>query len=146
MIRTALVSRPIDPNELSAEASSGEYGAISWFLGVVRDNTDGRAVEGIEYSAYTAMAERELGKIASEAAARFPVGSLVVEHRLGFLRVGEVSVAIVAAASRSKAAMTTTRYVIREIKKRVPIWKLEHYVDGSREWVAATEHTSMASK
>ncbi|HUQ98533.1 MAG TPA: molybdenum cofactor biosynthesis protein MoaE [Gemmatimonadaceae bacterium] len=145
MIRTAIVSRPIDSNDLSAEVSSGEYGAIAWFLGVVRNNNDGREVEGIEYTAYNAMAESELRKIAIEATEQFTIGSLVVEHRVGFLSVGEISVAIVAGAARSRAALDTTRFVIEEIKKRVPIWKLEHYADGTREWVDATKARSAAA-
>jgi molybdopterin synthase catalytic subunit len=144
MIRTAIVSRPIDTNKLSDQVSSGEYGAIAWFQGVVRNNNDGREVEGIEYTAYQAMAESELQQIALEAADHFPVGSLIVEHRIGYLTIGEISVAIVAGAARSKAAMNATRFVIQEIKKRVPIWKLEHYVDGTREWVDATKKRSGA--
>jgi molybdopterin synthase catalytic subunit len=146
MIRTALVSRPIDANKLSAEVSRGDYGAIASFQGIVRNNNDGREVEGIEYTAYQAMAESELQKIALEAAEHFPVGSLAVEHRIGFLEIGEVSVAIVAAAERSKPAMNATRFVIQEIKKRVPIWKLEHYVDGTREWVDATKKRNATAK
>src|SRR4051812_25866201 len=118
MIRTALVSHVIDSNKLSAEVTGGEYGALAWFIGVVRNNNDGREVHGIEYTAYAPMAEKELRKIALEAVEHFSVGSLVVEHRVGFLNVGEVSVAITAGAARSKAAMNATRFVIQEIKKR----------------------------
>jgi molybdopterin synthase catalytic subunit len=145
MIRTAIVAEPIDPNRVIAEVSSGDHGAISIFLGTVRNTNDGRDVEGIEYTAYAAMAETELRKIAVEAADRFDIGSLVVEHRIGFLAVGAVSIAIAAGAARRRPASNATQYMIEQIKKRVPIWKLEHYVDGTREWVDPTAPRNQAA-
>jgi molybdopterin synthase catalytic subunit len=138
MIRTAIVARAIDAARITAEVSSDDYGATAIFLGTVRNTNAGRPVEGIEYTAYTAMAERELDKIANEAAERFSIGSLVVEHRIGFLRLGEVSVAIAASHAHRDRAMDCSRFVIDQIKERVPIWKLEHYSDGTREWVDPT--------
>jgi molybdopterin synthase catalytic subunit len=90
------------------------------------------------------MAERELGQIVAEAAARFATGDIVVEHRLGALAVGDVSVAIVAAHHHRDAAFLATRYVIEQIKQRVPLWKREHYVDGTREWVDPTAQVTVA--
>ena len=137
MIRTAIVARAIDVSQITAEIAHADYGAVSVFLGTVRNTNEGRAVDGIEYTAYTAMAELELETIAAEAAERFGVGALVVEHRVGFLRLGEVSVAIAAAHVHRGPAMECSRFVIEQIKQRVPIWKLEHYADGTREWVGA---------
>ena len=77
-------------------------------------------------------------EIAREAADRFGVTSLIVEHRIGVLSLGETSVAIAAAHAHRAPAFDCTRYVIEEIKKRVPIWKMEHYIDGTREWVDPT--------
>lgn len=136
-MRTALVDAPIDIAGLIAEVSDASCGATSLFLGCVREVNDGRAVTGIEYSAYRAMAEREMAAIAAEADARFGVSRLVVEHRLGQLGLGDVSVAVVAAHAHRTPALDATRYVIEELKRRVPVWKLEHYVDGTREWVNA---------
>jgi molybdopterin synthase catalytic subunit len=138
MIRTAIVTRAIDPAALIAEVASDGHGATSLFLGTVRDINDGRAVSGMEYTAYDAMASRELEKIAHEAAEKFDGAALVVEHRTGTLALGDISVAIVAAHAHRARALDATRFVIEELKLRVPIWKREHYADGSRDWVNPT--------
>ena len=137
-MRVALTDVAIDVAALIREASDDSCGALATFLGTVRDVNDGRPVLGIEYSAYRSMAEREMLTIANEAAARFGVSRLVVEHRLGTLVLGDVSVAVVAAHPHRAPALDASRYVIEELKRRVPIWKLEHYADGSREWVGAS--------
>jgi molybdopterin synthase catalytic subunit len=134
------VDRPIDPASLVAEVSGHDRGAVSLFLGTVRDSNDGRQVEGIEYTAYRSMAEAELARIIAEARERFGVSALVVEHRLGTLALGDVSVGIAAAHPHRAEALDSVRYVIEEIKKRVPIWKLEHYADKTRSWVDPTVH------
>jgi molybdopterin synthase catalytic subunit len=95
-------------------------------------------VTGIDYSAYDAMAERELRAIADEATERWPGLRLSIEHRLGTLAVGEASVAVAAAHARRAAAFDGARYVVEQLKRRVPIWKREHYADGTREWVDPT--------
>jgi molybdopterin synthase catalytic subunit len=136
-MRVALTDAPIDVGALIREVSDSSCGASSTFLGTVRDLNDDRAVQGIEYSAYRGMAEREMAAIAREAAERFGVSRLVIEHRLGTLRLGDVSVAVVAAHPHRSPALDASRYVIEELKRRVPIWKLEHYADGTREWVGA---------
>ena len=96
---------------------------------------DERAVTGIEYAAYRVMAEAELRRIAREAATRFGTDALVVEHRIGVLELGDVSVAIAVSHAHRANALDATRFVIEEIKKRAPIWKREQYADGTREWV-----------
>jgi molybdopterin synthase catalytic subunit len=134
-MRTALVTRAIDAPALLREVASQAHGAISLFLGTVRDVNDGRAVTGIEYAAYAAMATAELDRIATEAVDRFGTGLLVVEHRVGGLALGDVSVAIAVSHAHRAPALDATRYVIEQLKKRVPIWKREHYSDGATEWV-----------
>jgi molybdopterin synthase catalytic subunit len=136
-MRVALVDREINVAALIAEVSDHACGASTVFLGCVRDVNDGRAVNAIEYSAYRPMAERELTAIATEAGNTFGVTRLVIEHRLGTLGLGDVSVAVVAAHAHRAPALDANRYVIEQLKKRVPIWKLEHYADGTREWVGA---------
>jgi molybdopterin synthase catalytic subunit len=138
MKRTAVVTRVIDPTLLIAEVRSNEIGAISLFLGTVRDTNDGQRVTALDYSAYTSMAESELSDIVEEAESRFGIHTIVVEHRVGELALGEVSVAIVTAHRHRDPAIECARFVIDEIKKRVPIWKREHYADGSRVWVDPT--------
>ena len=141
-MRIAIVDRPIDVASLIAEVGDDSCGAVSVFLGCVRDINDGRPVTGIEYSAYHAMAEREMASIVSETASRFDVSRLVVEHRVGALGLRDVSVAVVAAHPHRAPALDATRYVIEQLKQRVPIWKLEHYTDGSREWAGAATSAS----
>jgi len=137
-MRTALVTRPINASALLAEVTSPACGATSLFLGTVRDMHDGRPVTGMEYTAYEAMAASELERIGAEAVARFDSPALVVEHRIGALGIGDVSVAIAVAHAHRAAALDATRYVIEALKQRVPIWKREHYADGTREWVDPT--------
>jgi molybdopterin synthase catalytic subunit len=108
----------------------------------VRETNDGRPVTGIDYTAYAAMAEREMARIVAEAEARFgtPDGAprVAVEHRVGTLAVGEASVAVAAAHARRAPALDAARYVVEELKRRVPVWKREHYADGTREWLDPT--------
>jgi molybdopterin synthase catalytic subunit len=137
-MRIAVVTRPLDPAALLAEVARSANGAAVLFVGTVRDVNDGRAVTGIDYSAYDAMARTELAAVVREAGARFGVEDLVVEHRLGTLGLGEASVVIAAAHPHRAAAFDAARFVIEELKRRVPIWKREHYVDGTREWVNPT--------
>ncbi len=135
MIRAALVDRVIEPADLLAEVATPRSGATALFVGTVRETNDGRAVTAIDYASYVAMAEGELERIAREAGERFSVDFLVVEHRVGMLQLMETSVAIAASHAHRHPAMDCTRWVIEEIKSRVPIWKREHYADGSRDWV-----------
>jgi molybdopterin synthase catalytic subunit len=145
MRRASIVTGAIDPASLINEVSSPQYGAVSLFVGTVREVNEGRSVSAIEYSAYKSMAVAELDRILDEAEAQFGVSALIVEHRIGLLGLGDVSVAIVAAHPHRAPALDCTRYVIEEIKKRVPIWKKEHYTDGTREWVDPTRATQATS-
>jgi molybdopterin synthase catalytic subunit len=120
-----------------SEIADDSCGAVTVFLGCVRNVNDGKSVTGIEYSAYRSMAEREMGAIAREAADRFDVTRLVIEHRVGALVLGDVSVAVVAAHPHRGPALDAMRFAIEQLKRRVPIWKLELYTDGTREWVGA---------
>ena len=134
-MRTAIVERPLDPCGLLAEVESHANGAAVLFVGTVREMNDGRPVTGIDYSAYVPMAERELDAIVREASDRFGTSHVVVEHRLGTLGLGEASVVIAVAHPRRSPAYDASRYVIEELKRRVPVWKREGYVDGESEWV-----------
>ena len=136
-MRTALIDRPIDLNALAAEVARHANGATLLFVGTVRDVNNGRAITGMDYSAYTSMAERELADIVSEAVSKFETDDIVVEHRVGTLELGDASVAIAVAHAHRAPAYDASRYVIEQLKQRVPIWKLEHYADGTREWVGA---------
>ena len=130
-----LTNERIDASALAGDVSSPSFGAILLFLGVVRDVNAGRAVTGIEYSAYQSMAASQLAEIAHEGAERFGPANVAIVHRLGALELQEASVGIAVAHAHRDAAYQLSRWCIDELKKRVPIWKREHYVDGTREWV-----------
>lgn len=135
MTRAVVGEQPIDPARVLAAVASTGHGATVLFLGTVRDHAAGRTVDGLEYSAYEAMAGEELARVMDEASARFPGSRVAVEHRLGALAPGEISVAVAAANAHRAAAFDAARYVIEELKVRVPIWKREQYADGERTWV-----------
>ncbi len=137
MMRASIVRDPIDIGSLTQEAASNSCGAAAVFLGTVRSTNEGRAVDGIEYSAYEEMAEKEMRAILGEAAAKFVIHNGIIEHRIGELDVGDISIAIVVAHPHRHHAMDALRYIIDQTKARATIWKLEHYTDGSREWVSA---------
>lgn len=134
-MRVALVRDPLDPAALLAEVASFANGASIVFVGTVREVNDGRPVGGIEYTAYETMARRELEAIAHEAALQFGTDDVVVEHRIGRLALGEASVVIAVSHPHRAEAYEASRFIIEALKRRVPIWKREEYVDGAREWV-----------
>jgi molybdopterin synthase catalytic subunit len=138
----SLVRAPIDPITIIRRVSNRGNGAVLVFLGAVRQVNDGRDVTGIDYAAYEAMAQRELETIVAEASAKFGTEDIAVQHRLGELGVEEVSVAIAVGHAHRDAAYSASRFVIEELKRRVPIWKREHYTDGTREWVDPTGRAS----
>jgi molybdopterin synthase catalytic subunit len=128
---------PLDLGRLVARVSAPARGGIACFVGVVRDHHAARAVTSLDYSAYEPMAEAECARIAAEARARWQA-EVALEHRVGHLEVGEVAVAIATAAAHRDAAFAACRYVIEEVKRRVPIWKRERYADGTEAWVGPT--------
>ena len=131
-----ITPNPIELAPLSAQVQSPERGGMASFVGTVRDHHGGRAVIRLEYSAYGPMAEAECGRIVGEAESRWDCG-IALRHRIGILEVGETAVAVVAASSHRDAAFAACRYVIEEVKRRVPIWKQEFFADGTVEWVGS---------
>jgi len=138
VVRASIQREPIEPDRVLAEVGSDEDGAVLLFLGVVRNHADGRSVRGMHYDAYEAMAASEIRAIAAEAARRLGTDRLSVVHRTGELAIGEVSVAIAVSSPHRAEAYDASRYVIEEIKKRLPVWKKERYADGDAEWVEGT--------
>jgi len=137
VLRTAIVTEPIVPEEILADFPSLEDGACVLFLGVVRNHNQGKDVIGLGYEVYQGMAEKTLAVIAAEASHRFGSDRITVFHRIGELRVGEVSTAIAVATPHRGEAFEASRYIIEELKQRLPIWKREHYVDGDSDWVGS---------
>lgn len=138
MIHAEIVRDPIDPSDVLARVGTDADGAVLLFVGVVRDQADGRPVSGMRYDAYEEMARAVLGEIASEAAGTLGTDRVAVVHRVGALTVGEPSVAIAVSSPHRAEAYEASRYVIEEIKKRLPVWKKERYVGGDEAWVDGT--------
>jgi molybdopterin synthase catalytic subunit len=133
-----LTSSPIDLASLLLEVRPSD-GAVSAFVGVVRNENEGRETVEIEYQAYGPMAESEMAKIARSIQAEWPETRLRMAHRVGRLRVGEASVAIVVTAPHRADAFAACRAAIERIKTTVPIWKKEFHPDGSSDWVDPTK-------
>lgn len=138
VLHSAIVQEPIDVARLIACAQASGVGALSVFLGTVRDLNEGRPVTGMEYEAYEPMAASELAAVAEEACRQIPGLRVALEHRIGYLPIGDLSVAIVAAHPHRAPAIEGARLMIETLKQRVPIWKREHYVDGERVWIDPT--------
>ncbi|MFY9552590.1 MAG: molybdenum cofactor biosynthesis protein MoaE [Thermoanaerobaculia bacterium] len=132
-----LTGSPINVASLLLEARASD-GALCLFVGVVRNENQGRTTTAIEYQAYGPMAESEMAKIAAGLARDFPEVNVRMRHRVGRLEVGEASVAIAAVSPHRSEAFAACRTAIDRIKTTVPIWKRELHPDGSSEWVDPT--------
>lgn len=133
--RIAIVASTVDPAAVLTLVGDDADGAVLLFLGTVRDHADGRSVGGLRYEAYQSMAEEVLDAIAEEAVGQLGTGAIAVVHRVGDLAVGDVSVAVAVSSPHRAEAYQASRYVIEEIKKRLPVWKHERYADGEATWV-----------
>jgi molybdopterin synthase catalytic subunit len=125
-----LSERPLDVTATIARVSGPGMGGIVTFLGAVRDEARGRAIRHLEYESYPEMAEREMQKIADEAAERWPGAKVAIAHRAGHLEIGELAVVIAAAAPHRAEAFEACRFAIDTLKRTVPIWKKEVATDG----------------
>lgn len=132
-----VTSSPIDLPSFLADARASD-GALCLFVGVVRNEHQGRATIAIEYQAYGPMAESEFAKIAEGLQREFPAVNVRMQHRVGRLDVGEASVAIAAVSPHRAEAFAACRAAIDRIKTTVPIWKKEFHPDGSSDWVDPT--------
>ncbi|HKT42393.1 MAG TPA: molybdenum cofactor biosynthesis protein MoaE [Rhodanobacteraceae bacterium] len=126
---------PIDVERLHRGLNADGAGAVVSFEGRVRNYNDGRAVNGLSYQAYVELAEAEGRRIVEEARAKFEVERISCVHRVGDLALGDVAVWAGVSAGHRAAAFDACRYVIDQVKLRVPIWKREHYVEGASEWL-----------
>lgn len=138
-----LSDKPLNLNELVTAVGDPRAGAIVTFIGTTRDNNEGRRVYSLEYEAYPGMAEQEMRKLGEEAAAQWLVSSIAVLHRIGRVPIGEASVMIAVASPHRDEGFKACRYVIDELKKRVPIWKKEIY-EGGEVWIGTQSGERMA--
>lgn len=130
-----LTRKPIDSARLVAGAQSPSAGAVLLFLGCTRQHTAGRETIELTYHAYAEMAEKELAELEAEARRRWQLDECLIVHRLGTVPLGEASVAIVVASAHRGAVFEAGQWLIDTLKQRVPIWKQEHWADGTRQWV-----------
>lgn len=126
---------PIDTAALQATLKNPAAGGYCAFEGWVRNENEGHEVERLEYEAYEPLCISEGEKVIAEARARFPLLEARCVHRVGLLELGECAVWIGVAAKHRDEAFRACRYIIDEVKVRLPIWKKEHYVNGDSGWV-----------
>jgi len=130
-----ITDRSIDAEALTSALRHDSAGACVSFQGWVRDHNDGQEVLGLEYEAHAPVAQKEGRKILEEARERFDLLSASARHRVGRLEIGECAVWVGVSAAHRGAAFDACRYVIDELKQRVPIWKKEHYQAGHSGWI-----------
>lgn len=130
-----LADAPVDLAPLRRRVQHDRAGAFASFEGWVRDHNDGRPVRGLRYESYVALAETEGAKVVAEARKRFDLCAALCVHRIGDLAIGDMAVWVGVTAAHRGAAFDACRYIIDEIKDRVPIWKHERYADGDAGWL-----------
>ena len=137
MIKVTVSDSGIDLNALNwSTLAASHCGASNTFFGIVRNVNHGRQVEAVSYDAYVPLAEKTLIDIATESQEKWSKNSTIfIQHRTGKLKVGELSVVIIVHTPHRDESFQMCRYIIEELKVRVPIWKKEFYVDGETEWL-----------
>jgi len=130
-----LTRQVIDQQALTEAVRRPGCGAVVTFLGTVRDLTDGKTTTALDYDAYPEMAEKKMAQIEADARQQWPVGDILLVHRLGHLEVGEVSVAVAVSCPHRAQAFDACRFAIDRLKEIVPIWKKENWSDGASEWI-----------
>lgn len=130
-----LQSEPLDYFALTEQVRRNDCGAVVTFLGTVRDLTGDQVTVALDYEAYPAMAEKKMAEIEQDTRQRWPVGEIVLVHRLGHLEVGDISVAVAVSCPHRSQAFEACRHAIDRLKELVPIWKKENWADGRTEWV-----------
>lgn len=129
-----ITDQPIEAEEVISKVKRREAGAITLFLGTVRELTFGKRTLFLEYEAYPSMAVKQLERIGEEVRERWADTCVAITHRIGRLEISDVAVAIAVSSPHRKAAYEANEYIIERIKQIVPIWKKEYGEDGS-EWI-----------
>ncbi len=131
----AISSEPINGDACKTRLADARAGACVVFEGWVRNHNEGQEVHALEYEAYPALAEKEGASILGEARRKFKLEVAYAVHRAGRLVIGDLAVWVGVAAAHRADAFEASRYIIDEIKARVPIWKKEHYTSGTSQWI-----------
>ena len=130
-----LTSEPIDSESVLRLVASQNAGAVVLFLGTTRELTGGRQTLWLDYDCYAVMAERSLAQLEAQARGRWSLVECAIVHRLGRVEIGEASVAIAVSSPHRQAAFDAGQWLIDTLKQIVPIWKQEHWADGTSEWI-----------
>jgi len=133
--RFSITSGPISPEQLKRSLEADNAGACASFEGRVRNINEGEAVDALEYETHAAIALSEGQKVIAEAFDKFDIIEAIGIHRVGKLAIGDCAVWVGVSAEHRGAAFDACRYIIDEIKHRLPIWKKEHYQKGETAWV-----------
>ncbi len=133
-MKVRITKSPIDPEAALRSVRDRSAGGTVMFLGTIRNRNEGKQVRGIEYEVYKEMAEKRMAEIEKQVRARWPVRKMIMVHRWGNLRVGEVSVAVVISSEHRAEAFEACRYAIDTIKRTAPIWKKEKLAVGRESW------------
>jgi molybdopterin synthase catalytic subunit len=131
----AVSNTAIDPVAARASVADNSCGALVVFEGWIRDHNEGQAVERLEYEVYRPLAVKEGERILAEARDRFGIENVMCIHREGLLELSDIAVIVCVSSPHRAEAFEACRYVIDEVKTRLPIWKKEHYTSGISEWV-----------
>ena len=131
----SLTRDPIDVSQLTESVRSPACGAVVLFLGSVREMTGDRRTLRLGYEAYPEMAEATMMDLETQARTRWPLHEVQIAHRLGVLELGDISVAVAVSSPHRADAFDACRWLIDRLKEVVPIWKQEHWADGTTEWV-----------
>ena len=137
-----ITERPIDLSQFAAEAPPEDCGGSAFFVGRVRDHHEGRKVRKLFYECYLPMAEKEIVKIMETVKSETGVRQVKVVHRIGWLEVGDIAIAISASGAHRQEAFWACRELIDRIKETVPIWKKEIYEDATQSWVVCRHSAS----
>lgn len=129
-----ITTKPIQLNECIDRVTRPEAGAISTFIGIAREFTRGKQTVFLEYDAYIPMAEKQLARIGQEISTQWDNVEVAIIHRIGRLDISEIAVAIAVATPHREDSFQACRYAIERIKEIVPIWKKEHWTDGTK-WI-----------
>ena len=131
----ALTNEPLIAEDVLRRVASPRAGAVVLFLGTTRETTGDRRTTSLQYECYVEMAEKKLAELESQARQRWPLCECVIVHRLGPVGIGEASVAIAVSTPHRRDAFEAGQWLIDTLKEVVPIWKQEHWADGTQEWV-----------
>lgn len=140
-----IVETTIDTEQLLESVKSPLCGGTVLFLGTTRQFTDGRETARLSYECYEDMAVKKMNELRDEAMKKWPVENCAIVHRIGEVGLGEASIAVAVSTPHRVAAFEAAQWLVDTLKKNVPIWKKEHWVDGSDQWIHPDSEATSSS-